>query len=83
MAEVNKVIYVGVEVFGLIVTDVHLFPSKVAAKEWFKKYTGVPYPENDAEWESAELGPFEQTKIFEKSQRVRSGDELDGRVPNL
>ena len=58
-----KKVWVGVEVFQLIVQDVHLFADFEAAKKWFKEYTGYYWPglEGEAGWDEH----FDQTKIFE------------------
>ncbi len=64
-----KQIWVGVEVYQLIVTDVHIFTDFDKAKTWFKEYTGVEYEVD----EKGELPDFfyeripedyDQTKIF-------------------
>jgi len=57
-------IYIGVEVYQLIVQDVHLFFKEKEADAWFKKYTGVDhkdfYPDNEPFNEDCD-----QSKIFE------------------
>ena len=56
--------WIGVEVYGLIVTEVHVFNNKAEAEQWFEKYTGVA-------WEKFSLQDtrrsycYDQTKIFE------------------
>lgn len=55
----TKKLYVAVEVFGLLVTDVHGFWNEQQAHDWFKGYTGVDYAED------VELpDDYDQTKIF-------------------
>ncbi len=55
-------LFIGVEVYGLIVTDVHVFTEEEAAHKWFKDYTGKPYTEKSLESLHED---YEQTKIFE------------------
>lgn len=58
--------WIAIEVFGLIVSDVHVFETEAEAEEWFQSYTGRPYPRNDAEWEAMSETEYDQTKIFGK-----------------
>ncbi len=61
-------VWVGVEVYQLIVTGVHLFRNEQEAKDWFKGYTGVDWDElNDPD--KLDIGldeDYDQTKLFEE-----------------
>ena len=57
-------LYVAVEVYELIVQDVHIFKSEKQAKEWFRKYTGIPHDDFYENDEPA-IEEYDQTKIFE------------------
>lgn len=37
-------LYIGVEVFGLIVTDVHVFLTEDEQYDWYKGYVGLHHP---------------------------------------
>jgi len=62
--EENQKIYVGVEVYQLIVEDVHLFKTPVEAEKWFESLTGEPYDVFYGEGLN-ELSDYDGTKIFE------------------
>lgn len=62
-----KKLYVCVEVYGLIVQDVHVFWSEELADDWFKNYTGASeYPKDDDAYSEfiEEFHDYDQTKIF-------------------
>lgn len=61
-------IWVGVEVYQLIVQGVHLFENFEKAKEWFKEYTGVSWEDyvGEGNLENGMDVDFDQTKIFEE-----------------
>lgn len=73
--EEQKMMWVGVEVFQLIVQDVHVFTDPDKAEQWFEDYTGVPYAEY-IRWANAEgtddayeyplSEDYDQTKLFEQ-----------------
>lgn len=60
-----KTLWIGVEVFGLLVQDAHVFTTQRAAYDWFQEYTGMPYPENEAELEFLGQSCYDQTRVFE------------------
>lgn len=51
-------IWIAVEVYELIVQDVHIFYTEAEAEKWFKDYTGQNYGEEIHE-------DYDETKIFE------------------
>lgn len=57
-------IWIGVEVYQLIINDVHVFFTEDDARTWFKDYTGINY--NDLLKKPQLLDEdHDQTKIFE------------------
>jgi hypothetical protein len=64
---VKKKLYIAVEVFQLIINDVHVFTDLEKAKAWFKEYTGFDYvfDEEGSLPEKFYNGDYDQTKIFE------------------
>jgi len=62
--EEKQKIYVGVEVYQLIVEDVHIFKTSVEAEKWFESLTGESY---DIFYKEGlnELSDYDGTKIFE------------------
>lgn len=66
-------IYIVVEVYGLIINDVHVFFTEKEAEDWWGEYTHVPweeykkrYLEGDEEWDAVVREDYDQTKIFVK-----------------
>ncbi len=58
-------IWVGVEAFGGIVTDVHLFPTEEEAETWFEEYTGIDYADGLYDEDgNCKNEDYDQTKIF-------------------
>lgn len=53
-------LYVGVEVYQLIVTDAHVFKTWSEAEAWYREYTGVVWGSQDEPNED-----FDQSNIFE------------------
>ena len=58
-----KKLWIGVEVYGLIVSGVHAFWNEKLAEDWFKQYTGIEYSAYSAD---PDVMPekYDQTKIF-------------------
>lgn len=65
--------WIGVEVYGLIVQDVHVFTDLDKAKEWFKEFTHVDYELHS----QVNLGPFDQTKIFDEDVPAEKPAQFD------
>lgn len=63
-AEVKSKLYVCVEVYQLIVTDVHVFWNEKQAEAWYKEYTGVPWSDDPEVREQTVNDDYDQTKIF-------------------
>jgi hypothetical protein len=61
--------WIGVEVYQLIVSGVHVFESFLEAQVWFKKYTGIDYEVDDKGDPTEHFlksipEDYDQTKIF-------------------
>ena len=58
-------LFIGVEVYALIVSGVHVFTDEAEAKEWYRNYTGVSWNDDPEVREQTVHEDFDQTKIFE------------------
>jgi len=56
--------WVGVEVYGLIVQDVHIFLKEEEAVKWWESYTGLEYGTLYDEDGNCVDEDYDQTKIF-------------------
>jgi hypothetical protein len=66
--EVSGKVWIGVEVYQLIVTDVHVFTNETESEKWFEKYTGLPYASYKKALEEGNDSildeNYDQTKLF-------------------
>ena len=82
-------LYIGVEVQGLIIQDVHVFTDPAKQFEWFKETTGVDYWEYTnrlAEGEDSDCilsEDWDQTKLFNVTVDVPVYDKGEDIIAEL
>jgi len=57
-------ITIGVEVYDLVIQDVHIFLSEEEAETWFKEYTGLDHGTLYDEHGQCVKDEYDQTKLF-------------------